>query len=160
MLKEKTIIRFNKACRAHSFKRLRGWAEEAEDFSSWATIKLLEGRKATVSQHMCRYMRDFYVDPATSITSRAERKSFLHPKQIKEYHWMSDVNPHVVLEAIPWKKLPKNMKPIFLLYYKWGLSHSEIGELYGMSKQTVDQKISKTIKSFKRKKYDIKRETI
>ena len=124
--------------------------QDREDFSQFAALKKLEGRKATNSQLHVDYLRQSKGDSRSK--SIDDKRALQSAKQYEEdYHEMGlssfrddqrrpfatsfgELEEHI-------RRLEKIDQAIIRLHYEWGLNEVEIGNLFNVSEGRISQRL-------------------
>jgi predicted DNA-binding protein YlxM (UPF0122 family) len=117
---------------AESYAKRRGASEGfAEDFASYACEKVYNSRKAPMQYIFADFVRLNKKDLVTE-----HRTIFKSPSK-DEFNELNEVFK-VLLPA-------GETRVIIILFYKWGLTMEEIGDLFGYTESRISQKFKYAI---------------
>ena len=131
--------------------------EEAEDFRSWAYIKVLERKKGkftspTKQQLMVDYFRKYYGDSRTSVF--LDRNNIAKARHMDEYKYPD----HSLCEMktkkpiITFDELGGVCRVVMFLKYRYGWESKKIAELLGVSASRICQIDKKIINRCRKQK--------
>lgn len=115
----------------------KGFKREKDDFSQYAIIKLLAGRKATLEQLLIDYMRDGY--------SRKTKKR--HFENLEYQEWTTPhLDKHFASEGLDQilkilEKVDKSsrLRTMIVLKYLWGFKDLEIAYCFNVTQGRISQ---------------------
>lgn len=127
-----------------------GLGQEAEDFASWAIIKIISNRKATNYQLYVDYMRE--VKGGNGKLVDVQYEDWMDKPQESE----PEQEDNEIIEC----KASKKIMPYLILYYKYGMKEKEIAEVFGVTEARISQIIGKYLGFHKLKNYKLSPEKI
>lgn len=132
-----------------------GAAKDAEDFAQDVALKLIEGTSQTVTQMVIDLIRHKY--GRWSNSTHQARRDLNNPSHIIPLDLIvQQTHPgETPYQKVSYKHLIEDLKPmdrlLIGLYYKWGFTMEEIGDLMGVTNGAVCQRISILLDQIERK---------
>lgn len=112
------------------FRRRANKHDAAEDFASWAVLKFLEGRKATIRQLFIDYTRQNLWD------SRRPGNKGVQVRDFDVERLPAPIGSDLIFSAAT---LQGQDRAVVYLTYKWGFEPYEIAECFGVTSSRVIQ---------------------
>lgn len=152
---DEQIINFQKKAKAYARRRNFGNEEFSEDFTSWAVIKFIEGRKARIRDLYTDYLRAEYGDTRTACgTERSNARRFAKEFEDGLHESGQQHSGYSGYERLLVRcRVSQRARACLILKHKWGFTYEEIAHVFGVSGGRVSQifdKIENTDLSYKR----------
>lgn len=146
-LKRRRIVRERmtperiKAIRGACIKaaRNRGQIEHAEDFASWAMIKILEGRKDNTTYLLVDYLRENFGRIGSDSNIAHHSPSLANMDSLEDQKTLPPDSYDRIENYAVGLSLQGREREYFLLHYKHGLALTEIASVSGVSSSRVCQ---------------------
>ena len=138
MTNQKSDIQIKKfQNKAKRIAKRDGYEFLADDFSSWATLKFIEGRKAKISQMLVDFLRlEFGRSSNKKVLSRILNQEYDDLRTIDRSKLNMDL---VEFEQFLNSIIDQKDRAIVILYCIWNLTIKEIGYCFGISESRISQ---------------------
>jgi len=130
--------------RAYKYGRFKGFDEtKAYDFAGWVLLKKEDVQNINMGFVFVDYLRETIGRPSTKGFEAKRALSFV--ADTEEMPTIVDQSNPIKLyfdeESSPFHNLPKELRAIAVLRFKWGFTNAEIGYCFAVTESRVSQRL-------------------